>query len=236
MSGAVVLGPGLWWVATSASNAYLWRGRSGKVIVIDPGLPGDESIMVSALGEIGSSPREVELVLVTHHHADHAGAASSLAALTAARVAAGVADAAVLRGVSLPPQPALSAKEKPIYDMITSGGADSPPRCAIDVELTGGEAIDDEGLLVVKAVPGHTWGSVAVHLPHLGAVITGDVAVEAPTGGVSVGPFNADRAMARAAVQTLGGLHPVIVGLGHGTPVLQDAGRALLDATDAWAD
>lgn len=86
----------LWCVPTTASNAYLWRGPSGALVVIDPGLYGDESIVLTAIDDIGAHQRDVETIVVTHFHSDHAGAAQALADGTGARVCADAA--AVLRG------------------------------------------------------------------------------------------------------------------------------------------
>lgn len=61
-----------------------------------PGLYGDESIVLTAIDDIGAHQRDVETIVVTHFHSDHAGAAQALADGTGARVCADAA--AVLRG------------------------------------------------------------------------------------------------------------------------------------------
>ncbi|PPL19958.1 MBL fold metallo-hydrolase [Microterricola pindariensis] len=69
------------------TNSYLIRGTDAAAsVLVDPG-PLDES-HVAAL--VASGP--IELILVTHGHADHTAASARLAALTGARVRAFDAD------------------------------------------------------------------------------------------------------------------------------------------------
>jgi glyoxylase-like metal-dependent hydrolase (beta-lactamase superfamily II) len=55
---------------------------------------------------------------------------------------------------------------------------------------------------VVITVPGRTAGSIALHLPEQGVLITGDTVGE-HEGGVVLGPFNVDRAQAWMSLQRL---------------------------------
>jgi glyoxylase-like metal-dependent hydrolase (beta-lactamase superfamily II) len=98
MSDPSELATGLWCIPTTAANAYLWLpGETDDVVVVDPGLPGDEAIVIDALGRLGRSAHDVSAIVLTHWHADHSGAAPALAAVSGARVLAGAPDAAVLR-------------------------------------------------------------------------------------------------------------------------------------------
>ncbi|WP_267877177.1 MBL fold metallo-hydrolase [Umezawaea beigongshangensis] len=71
------------WTPTSVSNAHLWRDDLG-VVVVDPGLPGDEIAVLEALDQIGASARDVRTIVLTHFRSDHSGAAAALADLTGA--------------------------------------------------------------------------------------------------------------------------------------------------------
>jgi glyoxylase-like metal-dependent hydrolase (beta-lactamase superfamily II) len=42
-----------------------------RIVVIDPGMVADRSIMLDPLGELGISPGEVTDVVFSHHHPDH---------------------------------------------------------------------------------------------------------------------------------------------------------------------
>ncbi|MFD0428327.1 MBL fold metallo-hydrolase [Streptomyces zhihengii] len=84
-------------------------------------------------------------------------------------------------------------------------------------------------------LPGHTDGSIAVHLPHHGVLFTGDCV--AGVGRVMPGVFNVDRAAVLVSVRRLASLAPSTVCFGHGDPVTEDATRLLLEAAgEAPAD
>ncbi len=59
-------------------NTVLLRG--GKTIVVDPGLPLQDEPVVRALGARGLAPADVDMVVLTHAHLDHAGACADLMA------------------------------------------------------------------------------------------------------------------------------------------------------------
>jgi glyoxylase-like metal-dependent hydrolase (beta-lactamase superfamily II) len=65
------------------TNTYL-VGR-GRVIVIDPG-PDDPAHVSAVLDQISAAGGDLALILVTHGHADHLGAARALAAGRSVRV------------------------------------------------------------------------------------------------------------------------------------------------------
>lgn len=210
------LAPGLWWLPTTVSNAYLYRTARGRLVVVDPGLAGDERLVLDAAAGLGTG---VEAIVVTHFHSDHAGAAPALAAATGAPVHAGAADAAVLLGAAPVPEPELTAGERALYQRIAADrpGSLDAPRCPGVRPLEEGDTVAE---LIVHAVPGHTWGSIALHLPDHAAVLTGDVAVTAPDGTVVPGPFSVDRELARRALDRLTALQPRVIGVGHGHPVV----------------
>ena len=76
------------------------------------------------------------------------------------------------------------------------------------------------------AVPGHTDGSIALHLPGPGVLFTGDTV--ANVGGRTIpGVFNVDRRRAAASLGRYGGLDAEVARFGHGDPIVGAAGRAL---------
>jgi len=76
---------------TRYTNWYLLEA-GGRFTVLDAGLPGDWREFSSALGRLGHSPSDIDAVLITHHHPDHAGNAERLRS-SGARVFAHPADA-----------------------------------------------------------------------------------------------------------------------------------------------
>ncbi len=95
----------------------------------------------------------------------------------------------------------------------------------VDRELADGDALDFGGGARVVHVPGHTDGSIAVHLPCHGVLFTGDTV--AGVGRVMPGVFNTDRARLVRSVRRLASLAPSTVCLGHGDPLTEDAAAVL---------
>jgi glyoxylase-like metal-dependent hydrolase (beta-lactamase superfamily II) len=66
-------------IAARETNCYLLWGRHG-VVLIDPGPPGSTPAIIAGAAEAGVTPGEVCLILVTHGHLDHYGAAAEVKA------------------------------------------------------------------------------------------------------------------------------------------------------------
>ncbi len=95
-------------------------------------------------------------------------------------------------------------------------------------EVADGDVLDFGGGARTVHVPGHTDGSIAVHLPHHGVLFTGDaVAVSPVDGEVMLGVFNVDRDRAVDSFRKLADLDAEVACFGHGDPVTGGAARAL---------
>lgn len=124
------------------TNCYLLSAQQGgSLIVVDPA--GDADVLIAAIGE-----RKVEVVVLTHCHFDHLGAASALVGATAAPLAVHERDADF------------------ITDSSGTGGIMwgfdqvAPPAT---IRLTVGDEVRIDGLtLVVLETPGHTPGSICL--------------------------------------------------------------------------
>lgn len=78
--------------------------------------------------------------------------------------------------------------------------------------------------------PGHTPGSIGIHLPHHGVLFTGDCV--AGVGQVMLGFFNIDRPQAVASFRRLAALEPATVCFGHGDPLTVDTAAVLRASAD----
>ncbi len=192
-------------------NVYVWSDPEG-VTLIDTGLPGAASEIEKALHAWGFTRDQVRRVILTHAHDDHIGSAADLAEW-GAEIWVHHADADIVRGERPQPTPVLRDWERPIAEALELG---APPRPApVHRELRDGEVLDFGGGAEVLAVPGHTEGSLALHLPQHRLLFTGDTL--ANVRGVTMpGVFNLDSGAVDAAARRLAELDVDVVCVGHG--------------------
>ena len=180
----------------------------------------------------GLRPGDLDRIILTHFHADHTGSAAGLAAASGAAVLAHRCDAPVIRGDMPAPAPEFTGEERPLHERIATaaGGLPAAPPCRVDRELAEGDLLDLGGGAAVIGVPGHTDGSIAIHLPAHRLLFTGDSVARTPDGRVILGPFNVDRDEAIGSFRKLAELDVDAACFGHGAPVLADGSAALRDA------
>jgi glyoxylase-like metal-dependent hydrolase (beta-lactamase superfamily II) len=203
-------------------NAYLWQGSDG-LMLIDCGLAGEAGAIAEAFRQLGRDPGELRHLVLTHFHADHVGSAAELVTWGEVTVYAHPADAAVIRGEVPGPDPVLSEWERELSAR-TSGLVPDAPPVRVDREVADGDPLP--GGAMVVGVPGHTPGSIAVHVPRERVLFTGDTIARTPDGRVILGVFNVDRAQAKASAIKQAELDVAVACFGHGEP-LEDAGPVL---------
>ncbi|MFC6954336.1 MBL fold metallo-hydrolase [Halorubellus litoreus] len=142
-------------------------------IVVDPGPPGDSAFdsLRDGLADVGLPVADVEDVLVTHWHVDHAGLAPRLADAADAtlrlheRDAPIIADYATERARRVDRDAAaLSRWGVPEEDVASLRNADSPSPLPDETPVEALAAGDAVGPLSVVETPGHTAGHVAFSL------------------------------------------------------------------------
>lgn len=223
----VPLTPALTLLRFRVGNAYLWHDDLGLTLV-DTGLPGSAPMVADAIRRVGHRPEDLRRIVLTHFHVDHVGAAAAIAAWGGAEVLAHRADAAFIEGRAPGPAPTLLDWERPLFARY--GVPDEPEPVRVDRELGDGDVLPFGGGARVVAAPGHTPGSVAVHLPGPGVLFTGDTVARTADGTVILGVFNADPAQAARSFRRLATLEPEIVCFGHGEPLTTNAAAALREA------
>jgi glyoxylase-like metal-dependent hydrolase (beta-lactamase superfamily II) len=223
--------PGLYLLPLGLSNAYVWRDKSGTTLV-DTGPPGSAAAIKAALTDLGSAREDLHRIVLTHFHDDHAGSAAELAQWSGASVIAGAADAPFVSGDEAGPSPAFTPAEQELHAVVAAD-LESAPACRVDQKVADQEVLQFGGEAVVLSVPGHTPGSIALHLPETGLLLTGDTIAE-HQGAVVLGPFNTDREQAWRSLERLAALDVEVACFGHGQPIIGSAYRALRAATDPF--
>ncbi|MFF2555116.1 MBL fold metallo-hydrolase [Nocardia sp. NPDC058058] len=202
-------------------NVYVWND-GGVLTLIDTGLPGSADEIEKGLGSLGFTREQVRRVILTHAHDDHIGSAADLAEW-GAEIWAHHADADIVRGDRPQPAPVLREWELPIAEALELGP--SPRPAPVHRELRSGEVLEFGGGAEVLAVPGHTAGSLALHLPQHRVLFTGDTLANV-RGLTMPGVFNLDSAAVEAAARRLAELDVDVVCVGHGSELTGAALRA----------
>lgn len=191
-------------------NCYLLR-RGGACILVDAALSGSGPRLEALLAQYGVAPKDISLLLLTHGHPDHTGAAEYFRG----------------KGVPLALHPGDARKMPTLHGrgifgavMAFFAGKSSglPPKA--DVALVDGMRLDGYGIpAAVIALPGHTAGSVGV-LTDDGELVAGDMYMcfFGPHGAYIAEDFEQYDATARALKQ-----QPITkVYPGHGSPCAFD--------------
>ncbi|WP_252437942.1 MBL fold metallo-hydrolase [Pseudonocardia humida] len=197
-------------------QCYAWRDGD-EVTLVDTGPPGSGEAVAAALGGLGLDRDAVVRIVLTHHHPDHSGSAAEIRGWNGAELVAHAAETAVVRGEAAPPPLDLLPAEQQLWAQLGVDDSVPPPPCPVDREVTGGEVLPFGGGATVVHGPGHTPGSIALHLPGPRVLFTGDTVAESQ-GAVILGPFNLDRQQALAAFRRLISFDVDVALFGHGEP------------------
>jgi glyoxylase-like metal-dependent hydrolase (beta-lactamase superfamily II) len=186
------LAPSLHRLGTSSLvNNYLVADEGG-VTIIDAGLPGYWKELPAELASMGRALDDVKGVVLTHGDTDHVGFAERLRRERGVPVYVHAADADRARGEVKKPNSGWGpVKVRPLVGFLwysgLRGGLRVPPLTEVQT-FEDGAVLDLPGSPRIVHIPGHTPGSVAVHVPSVDAVMVGDAMTTRSVLTGAVGP------------------------------------------------
>ncbi len=146
--------------------SYLVYGKT--ITLIDTGVTGCEARIFDYIRSTGRSPSEITLIVLTHSHPDHIGAARAIQKATGCSIAAHSAERAWIEHVEI------QNRERPVpgFATLVSGSVQ------VDHILADGDtiALDEIGAWELQVIhtPGHSPGSVSLFMPKNGTLFSGD--------------------------------------------------------------
>jgi len=219
------IAPSLHRLGSSLVNSYLVED-AGFVTIVDAGLPGYWGDLIAELTAMGRSLDDVRGVVLTHGDTDHIGFAERICRQRGIPVFVHELDAARARGQVKKPNSGWGpVKIGPLAGFLLytarKGGLRIPPLTELTT-IGDGVTLDLPGAPRIVHLPGHTPGSVAVHVPAVDAIFMGDAFTTRSvlTGelGPRPAPFTLDPAQVMSSLAKLDGLEARWVLPGHGEP------------------
>lgn len=146
--------------------SYLIYGDT--ITLIDTGVAGCEKDIFEYVRSTGRDPSEIALIILTHAHPDHIGAARAIQRVTGCSIAAHPAERTWIEDVDL------QNRERPVPGFCTLVGGP----VTVDHELMDGDTIEPDDTravdMLVFHTPGHSKGSISLFLHNDGALFCGD--------------------------------------------------------------
>jgi len=235
------LGPSLHRIGSDIVAVYLVDTPEG-ITVIDAGLAGQWRELTAELEAMGRSLADVRGVVLTHGDTDHIGFAERLRREHGVPVYVHEADAARARGeVTSKPEWGhlkVGPTTRFLWYALRKNGMRTTQLTEV-VVVRDGDVLDLPGAPRVIGMPGHSPGSIAIHVPSADAVFVGDALttrhVLTGTEGPQPAPFTDDPAEALASLRRLEGLDVTWVLPGHGAPWNRGVDEAVREVRRAAA-
>jgi glyoxylase-like metal-dependent hydrolase (beta-lactamase superfamily II) len=211
-------------VGSDIVNCYLVED-GGALTLIDAGVPGQFSDLAAELRVLGRSVADIKGVVLTHGDTDHIGFAERLRREHGIPVYVHEADAPRARGEVKKNTGMGPMKIGPLLRFVWYAGRKGGLRVKPVTEVrtfADGDVLDLPGRPRIIHIPGHTPGSVAIHVPSVDAVFVGDALT---TGHVLTGatgpqpaPFTLEPALGLESLAKVEALPARWVLPGHGAP------------------
>ncbi|MCP2339761.1 MBL fold metallo-hydrolase [Actinomadura rupiterrae] len=195
------------------------------ITLIDAGLPGHWKDLQDELRSLGKTADDIRGLILTHGDSDHIGFAERLRSEHGVPVYVHADDSVRTRTGEKPKVATGPLRLGPAlgffgYSLRKNG---LRPRYVSEVtEIADGDVLDLPGKPAIVGMPGHSPGSIAIHVPIADALFVGDALTtrHVLTGrtGPQPAPFTDDPAEALASLDRIAGLSASWVLPGHGAP------------------
>ncbi|MFC1920414.1 MBL fold metallo-hydrolase [Chloroflexota bacterium] len=203
-----------------------------EITLVDTGLKGSSPQIIDFINQLGRSPEEISLIILTHNHPDHIGGLEELRQFTPTKIAIHKADNDTGSGR---PNPGGFGRIFPLRVLISVVHSAFATRFGdANIELSGGEILKPLGGLEVIHTPGHTPGSISLYSAKNRLMIVGD-AIRNRKRALQLPPkmISTDVKEAVDSIRKIASLDFNILCTGHGRPLLNDAHdtvQALVDS------
>jgi glyoxylase-like metal-dependent hydrolase (beta-lactamase superfamily II) len=214
---------GLHRVGSDIVNSYLVVDPAG-VTIIDAGLPGYWKLLQAELAALGKSLDDVRALVLTHGDSDHIGFAARLQ--KEAGIAAYIHEADVDRARLVVKKPnsgwgpvKIGPLSRFLWYSARRGGLRIHPATELQT-VTDNDVLDVPGSPRIIHTPGHTPGSVAIHVAAVDALFVGDAMttrnVLTGAAGPKPAPFTLEPEQAVASLDRIEGIDATWLLPGHG--------------------
>jgi glyoxylase-like metal-dependent hydrolase (beta-lactamase superfamily II) len=222
---AVELAKNVWRIPTTPFdlvNSFLFADDDGSLTLVDAGLKRAEKKVLTALAGLGKAPQDVQRIVLTHAHTDHAGGLAGAKDATGATVLAHDRDAVYLQS-GKPPQLDVSR----LGGRIMNRARGSFGKVDVGQTFQDGELLAVGGGLRVVHTPGHSPGHVSLLHEPTGVLITGDAIFNVRGLRYSPATFCTDIRLSRETADRLGDLDYEVAAFTHGEHVSDGAREAV---------
>lgn len=198
------------------ANSYLYISNNNNVSIIDTGMPGNASNILSQVLEMNISTENIKYIILTHSDIDHVGSVTDLKNITGAKVAIHEKEVPYLLSQK-------KRKTKGIIGLILRilFKFIKTQNITPDIKLKEGDFIDD---LKVISCPGHTDGSISLYKAE-SVLFSGDAIITDKNSNIK--GFNrkatSDIVEAAKTINKIKNLDFEVLLPGHGRPIYKSA-------------
>lgn len=217
----------VYYVQSGDVRVYLIT-QPGSLTLIDTGFPGTMPLIAEGVRSLGRRPEDIQDILITHHHVDHAGGLAEILRATKARVWMHSDDAEMTRRGEAFREYEVSPGEEnqKFWEEVISKIPPTYEPAPVDHEVSPGEVIPVAGGVLAIGTPGHTAG----HLVYLwrgdgGVAFIGDLVRN--YGEMVPHVLYEDFGLAMESLRALGDYEFDVACFAHGDPIIGKASEVI---------